>query len=151
MMDTSERLGRVEERVDSLAAEVGELRAEVGELRAEVGELRAEVGELRAEVGELRAEVGELRAEVGELRKEVGGLREQVHLLAIRTDDNSAQIRLIAEVQVHHGQAIEEIRADLKVIHRDMAPLRDVYNLMRQVAANHEQRIESLEKWAAGR
>jgi len=123
MTDTNERLGRVEGRLDSLSAELGELRGEVGELRGEVGELREEVGELRADI----------------------------HKLSIHHDDHLAQTRLIAKIQAHHGEAIEEIRADVKRLYTDMQPLRDLYGFVRKLAIDHEQRIESLEAWAAGR
>lgn len=132
MVDATDRLDKVEARLGAVETAVGELRLEVGGLRGEVGALRGEVGELRGEVGGLRGEVGGLRGEVGGLSNEVGALRAL-------GEANANDIKLIAEVQTHHGRQLEEITKALE-------PLAEIHDFVRLVAGDHERRITALER-----
>ena len=131
MTDEGRRLKAVEQGLGDVTRGVQEVREHVGELRTEVGGLRTEVGELRTEVGELRTEVGELRTEVGELRTEVNTVR-------VLGEANADDIRKVAEVQVHHGQKLDEIAQAL-------APLADLHAFIRVVVPDHERRLRALE------
>lgn len=124
-MDNGERLQAVEQRLE---------RVETG-----LKEVREEVGSLRTEVGSLRTEVGGLRGEVGELRTEVGGLRGEVNGLRISCEKNADDIKKIAEVQVHHGQKLDKLANAIE-------PLVELRDLLKVLASNHEQRIETLER-----
>ena len=117
---------------------LGDVTRGVQEVREHVGELRTEVGGLRTEVGELRTEVGELRTEVGELRTEVGELRTEVNTVRVLGEANADDIRKVAEVQVHHGQKLDEIAQAL-------APLADLHAFIRVVVPDHERRLRALE------
>jgi chromosome segregation ATPase len=125
MSEVVERLDNVEARLGSVETAVEALRGEVGDLRSEVGGLRGEVGELRGEGRQLRNEFGELRAEVGKLR--------------VLGEQNTSDIKLIAEVQAHHGKKLEEIT-------KALAPLAEIRDFMNLVAHDHEHRITALEK-----
>ena len=131
MTDEGRRLKAVEQGLGRVTTGLQEVREHVGELRTEVGGLRTEVGELRTEVGELRTEVGELRTEVGELRTEVNTVR-------VLGEANADDIRKVAEVQVHHGQKLDEIAQAL-------APLADLHAFIRVVVPDHERRLRALE------
>jgi chromosome segregation ATPase len=131
MTDSDERMQAVEQRLG--AVETG-----LSEVRVEVRELRTEVGGLRGEVGGLRGEVGGLRGEVGGLRDEVGGLRDEVNGLRIACEKNADDIKKIAEVQVHHGQKLDEIT-------KALVPLVELRDLVRVMASDHERRITALE------
>ena len=117
---------------------LGDVTRGLQEVREHVGELRTEVGGLRTEVGELRTEVGELRTEVGELRTEVGELRTEVNTVRVLGEANADDIRKVAEVQVHHGQKLDEIAQAL-------APLADLHAFIRVVVPDHERRLRALE------
>ena len=131
MTDEGRRLKAVEQGLGRVTTGLQEVREHVGELRTEVGGLRTEVGELRTEVGELRTEVGELRTEVGELRTEVNTVR-------VLGEANADDIRKVAEVQVHHGQKLDEIAQAL-------APLAELHAFIRVVVPDHERRLRALE------
>ena len=131
MADTGERLDKVEQRLESV--ETG-----LEQVRTEVGELRTEVGGLRTEVGGLRTDVGGLRTEVGSLRTDLGGLRTEVNKLRVLGETNADDIKKIAEVQVHHGQKLEEIT-------RALEPLAELHKFIRVVVPDHERRIKALE------
>ena len=131
MADEDRRLKAVEQGLGRVTTGLQEVREHVGELRTEVGGLRTEVGELRTEVGELRTEVGGLRTEVGELRTEVNAVR-------VLGEANADDIRKVAEVQVHHGQKLDEIAQAL-------APLADLHAFIRVVVPDHERRLRALE------
>ena len=117
---------------------LGDVTRGLQEVREHVGELRTEVGGLRTEVGELRTEVGELRTEVGELRTEVGELRTEVNTVRVLGEANADDIRKVAEVQVHHGQKLDEIAQAL-------APLAELHAFIRVVVPDHERRLRALE------
>jgi len=133
------RLGSVETGLREVREEVGSLRTEVGGLRTDVGGLRTEVGGLRTEVGGLRTEVGGLRTDVGDLRTEMGDVRGEVLALRIQGEQNTADIKVIAEVQAHHGKKLEEITKALE-------PLAGIDSFIKLVAHDHEQRIQALER-----
>jgi chromosome segregation ATPase len=118
MMDNGERLQAVEQRLE----------------RVETG-----LKEVREEVGGLRTEVGGLRGEVGELHTEVGGLRGEVNGLRISCEKNADDIKKIAEIQVHHGQKLDKLANAIE-------PLVELRDLLKALASNHEQRIETLER-----
>ena len=102
MADLAERMNKVEQRLEDVATGLKEVRTEVADLRTEVGGLRTEVDGLRTEVGSLRV-LGEANAE---------------------------DIRKVAEVQVHHGQKLEEIA-------RALEPLAELHAFISVVAPEH--------------
>ena len=118
MPDMAERMNKVEQHLESVATGLKEVRSEVGELRTEVGGLRTEVGELRTDVG---------------------GLRTEVHTLRVLCETNADDIKKVAEVQVHHGQKLEEIA-------RALEPLAELRAFISVVAPEHERRIKALEQ-----
>lgn len=93
----------------------------------------------------LGTDVRGLRGEVGELRGEVGELRGEVHSLRVVVENHDSQIRLIAEVQAHHGNRLEEHGRLLREIKQDLGPLRDLRDFVARIADDHEQRIKALE------
>jgi archaellum component FlaC len=138
-------MNAMDERMDTFERQLNSVSTDVQGLRGEVGELRGEVGELRGEVGEHRSEVGELRSEVGELRGEVGELRGDVHSLRIIVESHDSHIKLIAEVQAHHGTRLEEHGRLLREIKDDLRPLGDLRDFVTRIADDHEGRLRALE------
>jgi hypothetical protein len=53
-------------------------------------------------------------------------------------EENTAQIKVIAEVQVHHGQKLQQLVEAVE-------PLKVLPTLYEQVARDHERRIRALE------
>jgi hypothetical protein len=74
-----------------------------------------------------------------ELREEVGGLRGEVQKLRILGEKNEADIKQIAEVQVHHGRKLD-------LITKALEPLARIDAFVQLVAGNHEKRISDLER-----
>jgi len=58
--------------------------------------------------------------------------------LQVLIEANTSQIKLVAEVQAHHGSVLDEIK-------EAMEPLKGLRPLFEQVARDHEKRITSLE------
>ncbi len=131
MGEVGERLDKVQERLGGVEQRLGSVETGLKEVREEVGGLRGEVGGLRGEVGGLRGEVGGLRGEVGELRHEVNGFR-------ILGEKNAEDIKKVAEVQLHHGEKLDEITKALE-------PLARIDAFVTAVAHEHERRITALE------
>lgn len=58
--------------------------------------------------------------------------------LQVLVEDSASQIKLVAEVQAHHGNVLDEIK-------EAMEPLKGLRPLFEQVARDHEKRITALE------
>jgi archaellum component FlaC len=122
MPDVNERLDRVEEGLTKLGQRMDEQFAKVDERFAQVDERFAKVDERFAKIDE--------RFEA---------LTSEVRQLRVLGEENSSQIKLIAEVQVHHGEKLDQLV-------RDIEPLKVLPGLFTQIAQNHERRITALEQ-----
>ena len=153
MTDTGERLEKVEGRLANVDGVIAGLRVDVNGLRTDVGGLRTDVDELRTDVGGLRTDVGGLRNDVGGLRTDVKGLTGRVSTLEDETrklqilgEENKSQIKLIAEVQSHHGTILEQHSRLLSQIAKDIEPLKGLPDFVRTVVQDDERRITALEQ-----
>jgi archaellum component FlaC len=131
MTDTDARFDRLEAGLDKVGGRLDKVEDQVTGLRADVDELRVDVNGLATTVSGLRTDV------VG-LAGRVGVLEEDVRKLRVLGEENTQQIKLIAEVQSHHGTVLEQLL-------KDVEPLKVVPDLLRTVIQNHEQRITALE------
>ena len=59
-------------------------------------------------------------------------------------EDNTSNIKLVAEVQAHHGGVLDQIKEAVE-------PLKTLQPLFEQVARDHEKRITALEGGADAR
>ena len=114
MPDVDERLDRVEQGLTTLGERMDEQFAKVNERFAQVDQRFAHVDQRS----------GSLEAEVSKLR-----------LLA---EENAAQLKQIAEVQVHHGEKLQQLVEAVE-------PLKDLRDFVERVAHDHERRITALE------
>jgi archaellum component FlaC len=131
MTDTDARFDRLEAGLDKVGGRLDKVEDQVTGLRADVDELRVDVNGLATTVSGLRTDV------VG-LAGRVGVLEEDVRKLRVLGEENTQQIKLIAEVQSHHGTVLEQLVKDIE-------PLKVMPDLLRTVIQNHEQRITALE------
>jgi archaellum component FlaC len=138
MTDTGERLDKVEGRLAKVEDSV------VG-LRADVDGLRTDVDGLRTDVDGLRTDVNGLRTDVKGLTSRVTTLEEETRKLRILGEENTSQIKLIAEVQSHHGTVLEQHSQLLNQIVKDIEPLKVLPDLVRPLVQDHERRIAALE------
>jgi chromosome segregation ATPase len=122
----------LEERLDGVERQLGKVEGQLVELTGRVDHLRGEVGDLRGEVGDLSGEVGSLRSEVQKGR--------------VLEEANAAQIKLIAEVQTHHGELLTRGGDTLQRLDAAVEPLKVLPDLIKQVAQDHETRIAALER-----
>jgi len=90
--------------------------------------------------------LSDLGAEVGGLREEVGGLRGEVQKLRMLGEQNASNIKQIAEVQVHHGNALESHGRKFDEITKALEPLARIDAFVQLVAGEHEKRITDLER-----
>ena len=73
-------------------------------------------------------------------------LSGEVHKLRILEERNATDIKRIAEVQVHHGQKLDDHGRKLDEITRALEPLARLDASVRLVADEHEKRITDLER-----
>jgi chromosome segregation ATPase len=110
--------------------------------RLETMDQRLETMDHRLETMDHRLETMDQRLETMDQRLDT--LAGEVQSLRVLEEENSTQIRLVAEVQTHHGRVLEQIV-------RDLEPLKVLPDLFKQVAQDHERRITTLERNAGGR
>jgi chromosome segregation ATPase len=122
----NERLDGVEQALTTLTEHVKEQFAQVGQRFAQVDERFAQVDQRFAQVDE--------RFET---------LTKEVQKLQVLGEENAARIKVIAEVQAHHGSvhgaALERIEAAIK-------PLTGLPAALQHILPDFERRISALEK-----
>lgn len=95
----------------------------------------------------LRDDARVLKDDVKDLKEGVDGLKEEVKNLRVLVERHDTEIRLIAEVQVAHGEKLDEhgklLREVKEQLNKDLAPLSD---FVRRVASEHGARLAALEK-----
>jgi uncharacterized protein YoxC len=146
MTDTGERLDKVEGRLGSVEGAVAGLRSDVDGLRTDVDGLRTDVNGLRTDVDGLRTDVDGLRTDVKGLSGRVATLETETRKLQILGEENNSQIKVIAEVQSHHGTILEDHSRLLNQLVQDIEPLKVLPDFLRAVIHDHERRITALEK-----
>ena len=132
MTDTGERLDKIEGRLGSVEGAVAGLRSDVDGLRTDVNGLRTDVDGLRTDVKGLSGRVATLETETRKLQ--------------ILGEENNSQIKVIAEVQSHHGTILEQHSRLLNQLVQDIEPLKVLPDFLRAVIHDPEHRITALEK-----
>jgi hypothetical protein len=83
------------------------------------------------------------------VEKRLDRMGEDLRALRVLYENHDTQIQRIAELQVEHGKSLEEHGKLLREIKGELAPLRDLRDLVKRVAGEHESRIAALEKHAS--
>jgi chromosome segregation ATPase len=153
MTQNDNQMSRFERRLDStsedireLKADVTVLKADVSVLKADVSVLKADVNILKADVSVLKADVSVLKADVSVLKSDVSVLKDDVRGLRVLYEHHDEQIRMVAEVQAHHGRQLEEHGRLLLEIRQELVPMRALYDFVRRIAEEHDRRLSALEK-----
>lgn len=136
MPDIDERFDRVEHRIDRLSERIDEQSARMEQQLAQVDQRFAQVDQRFAQVDERFAQVDQRFAQVD---GRFDALTAEVQKLHVLWEENSAQIKLVAEVQARHGQVLQQLVDAVE-------PLRVFPDLFKQVAQDHERRITALER-----
>jgi archaellum component FlaC len=128
--------------MDERFAQMDERFAQMDERFAQMDERFAQVDERFAQVDERFERVDERFVRVDE---RFDALTKEVQKLRVLGEENAAQIKLIAEVQAHHGT---EHGGALKRLEEAIKPLAAMSDAIQRVIPDHERRITALE--AAG-
>lgn len=72
-------------------------------------------------------------------------LEKELQKLKVLGEQNTTDIKRIAEVQVHHGNVLERHGAALERIEKAVEPLKAVAAALENVLPDHERRIRTLE------
>jgi hypothetical protein len=75
-----------------------------------------------------------LKDDVRVLKDDVRGLKDDVRGLHVLHEHHDSQIRMIAEVQAHHGRQLEEHGQLLREIRVELAPLKDLRDFVGRIA-----------------
>jgi chromosome segregation ATPase len=155
MPDGDGRLARVEQHLDTLGERIEEGFAQVDQRFAQVDQRFAQVDQRFAQVDQRFAQVDQRFAQVDQRFAQVdqrfeqidgrlGSLETEVQKLRLLGEQNTTDIKQIAEVQAHHG----DIGAALKRIEEALEPLKAlpaaIHTCFRDLS-DHERRITALE------
>ena len=153
MTNTDERFDRLEAGLDrvggSLDRVAGRLDRVEGRLDTVEGRLDTVEGRLDRVDGRLDRVDGRLdtvESTLGKVESRLGGLEGEVQKLRLLGEENTQQIKLLAEVQSHHGTVLEQHSRMLDQIVSDITPLKVLPDLLRTVIKDHERRITALAK-----
>ena len=115
-------------------------RLEAGLKKVE-GRLENVEGRLENVEGRLEKVEGRLdgvEGSLGRVQGQLGQLESEVQKLRVLGEENTQQIKLIADVQSHHGTVLNQLV-------KDVEPLKPLPDLLRVVIQDHERRIAALE------
>jgi chromosome segregation ATPase len=136
-----QRLGKVENRLGKVENRLGKVENRLGKVENRLGKVENRLGLVESQLGEVRRDLGGLAGRVDTLTGRVDTLDENVQKLWLLHEETSRQVELIAEVQVHHGNVLDQLV-------RDIEPLKGLPDLLHRVINNHESRITALEQRA---
>jgi chromosome segregation ATPase len=146
MPDVNERLDNVEQRITRVGERIDEQFAQVDQRFAQVDQRFAQVDQRFAQVDQRFAQVDQRFVQVDQ---RFDTLEVQVQKLRVLGEENTTQIKQIAEVQAHHGSVLDEHGAALKRIEEALEPLKvlpaAIQTCFRDLG-DHERRITALEE-----
>ena len=153
MPDVNERLDNVEQRITRVGERIDEQFAQVDQRFAQVDQRFAQIDQRFAQVDQRFAQVDQRFAQVDQRFAQVDQrfdtLEVQVQKLRVLGEENTTQIKQIAEVQAHHGSVLDEHGAALKRIEEALEPLKvlpaAIQTCFRDLG-DHERRITALEE-----
>ena len=128
MPDVEERLEKVERGLTELGHRMDERFDEVTQRLDKIDERFTKVDERFTKIDERFTTVDERFTTVD----------QRFTQLQVLLEDSASQIKLVAEVQAHHGSVLDEIKEAIE-------PLKGLRPLFEQVARDHEKRITALE------
>jgi chromosome segregation ATPase len=149
MPDVGDQLEKVEQgltelrqRMDERFGQVDQRFAQVDQQFAQVDQRFAQVDQRFAQVDQRFAQVDQRFAQVDQrfdrVDERIDSLATDVQKLRVLGEDSALQIKLVAEVQAHHGSVLDQIKEAVE-------PLKSLRPLFEQVAGDHEKRITALE------
>jgi chromosome segregation ATPase len=127
MPDMNERLDGVEQTLTTLTEHVKEQFTQVDQRFAQVDGRLAQIDE------------------------RFDALTARVQRLQVLGEENAAQIKIIAEVQAHHGSVLEQHGAALQRIEEAVEPLKGLSAALQSILPDHERRIRALEASSSAR
>jgi chromosome segregation ATPase len=129
MPDVDERLDAVEQRLKDIGERMDERFAQVDQRFAQVDQRFAQVDQRFAQVDQ-----------------RFGSLEDEVQKLRILGEQNTTDIKRIAEVQAHHGEVLAQHGAALQRLEEAIKPLSVLPAALQKILPDHERRIAALEQ-----
>jgi len=146
MTDTDERFDRLEAGLDKVDGRLDKVEGRLDKVEGRLDKVEGRLGGVEGRLDRVEDQVTGLRTEVTGLTGRIGSLEGEVQKLRVLGEENTQQIKLIAEVQSHHGSVLEQHSRLLDQLVSDVQPLKVLPDLLRTVIQDHERRIAALEK-----
>jgi archaellum component FlaC len=121
-----------DERFDRLEAGLGRVEGRLDQVEGRLDKVENRLDKVEGGLHKVEGRLGKVEGEVQKLR--------------VLGEENTQQIKLIAEVQSHHGSVLEQHSRLLDQLVSDVQPLKVLPDLLRTVIQDHERRITALEK-----
>ena len=99
------------------------------------------MGDTNERLERVEQRLGRVENRLSNVENRLGSVESQLQKLWVLHEETSHQVKLIAAVQVHHGNVLDQLV-------RDIEPLRSLPDLLHRVVNDHERRITALEQRA---
>ena len=101
--------------------------------------LEAGLGEVKGRLGAVEGRLDRVEGRLDRVEDVLRKVEGEVQQLRVLGEENTQQIKLVAEVQFHHGTVLDQLV-------KEVAPLKILPDLLQTVIQDHERRIAALEK-----
>ena len=113
---------------------------DVGERLEKVEQGLTELGQRVDErFDEVKHRFDKVDGRLGEVDRRLDALGSEVHSLRVLAEQNEERIKLVAEVQGHHGETLQRLDDAVE-------PLKALHPVFEKVVKDHEERIAALER-----
>lgn len=132
MTDTDARFDRLEAGLHKVEGRLEKVEGRLDGVEGRLERVESRLDGVEGRLDRVDGKLGQLEGEVQKLR--------------VLGEENTQQIKLIAEVQSHHGTVLGEHSRLLEQLVSDVQPLKALPDFLRTVIQDHERRIAALEK-----
>ena len=138
MVDANERFDGVDLRLAGVERGLDDLNGHVGKLDGRLGKVEGRLDGIDGRLDSMDRRFDSMDRRFDSMDQRMASLEGDVRKLRVLGEENAGQIKLIAEVQSHHGKKLDDL---VKAVE----PLKDLPNLI-HIVGNHERRITALER-----
>ena len=139
MTDTDARFDRLEAALDKVAGRLGAVEGKLDRVDERVDRVDERLVGVDGRLNQVDGRLDQVEGKLGQVEGEVQKLR-------VLGEENTRQIKLIAEVQSHHGTVLEQHSRLLEQLISDVQPLKVLPDFLRTVVQEHERRIKALDE-----
>jgi archaellum component FlaC len=139
MPDVGERLDNIEQRLTGVAQHFVKVDEHFGEIKERLDTIDKRLDNVDERFDKIDERFDKVDDRFVKVDDRLDTLTSDVQKLRVLGEENTTQIKLIAEVQAHQGHVLQQIVQDIE-------PLKILPALFTKVVQDHERRITALER-----